>query len=145
MTPENHKQPSTPDEAIWEIYSRVVALEVTIRGTPNTQEGGLVQAVKEIKDLAVENKDAYIEQGKAVTWLQARCRAFHGERNDAEPSGNKNPKEKAAGSGAATDNENPLKLISKGRLLAFLATMAAFLAMVIYNLGGLLGFWSVQK
>ena len=128
------KYPSTPEEAIFEIYSRVVSLETTIRGTPNTQEGGLVQAVQEVKALAVEVKDANIDQGKLVVWLQARCRAFHGESN--QPL--------TAGPGAAVANENPLAKVPKGRVLAFLASAALFVALVIYNLGGLLGWWTVK-
>ena len=133
MTP---KQPTTPEEAIWEIYARVVSLETTIRGTPNTQEGGLVQSVQEVKALAVENKDAFIDQGKSVAWIQARCRAFHGERNGQNgPPGD-------GTSGGNYQEENPLKKVSKGRLASFLLALGTLLSLVIYHLGMWLGWFN---
>lgn len=133
MTP---KQPTTPEEAIWEIYSRVVSLETTIRGTPNTAEGGLVQSVQEVKALAVENKDAFIEQGKSLTWLQTRCRAFHGERNGIDA-----PKAQAP-TGDGAESDNPLAKIPKGRIATLVVTVATFVSLVIYNLGMWLGWWT---
>ena len=124
------KKPNTPEEAIWDIHARVISLETTIRGTPNTKEGGLVQTVQELKDLAVEVKDANIEQGKHVAWLQARCRAFHGESGNPANPGN--------------PGTNPLVNISKKRIAGFLLTLAFFVAVVIYNLGGLVGWWTVK-
>jgi hypothetical protein len=125
--------PKTTEDAIWDIHARVVSLETTIRGTPNTKEGGLVGEVQEIKALSVEVKNANIEHAKAISWLQARCRAFHN------------------GSGGLTDpdgetggRQNPLKKVPKGRLFGFLGTGAIFVALVIYNLGGLCGWWAVK-
>ena len=123
-------QPRNTDEAIWEIYARVVSLETTLRGTPNTREGGLVQAVEDVKALSVEVKNANIEQGKAVTWLQARCRAFHGERNNLVGPGNQ------------PEESNPLAKLPKGRLWTFLLTLATFVSLVVYNLGLWVGWWN---
>src|SRR3989304_9269584 len=130
MTMPN-KYPATPEEAIWDIHARMISLETTIRGTPNTAEKGLVGVVEEVKALAVEVKNANNDQGKAVAWLQARCRAFHGESNDP----------KAQGDNAT----NPLKNVPAKRVVAFLMSAAIFVALVIYNLGGLLGWWSVAR
>lgn len=123
-------QPKTTDDAIWDIHARVVSLETTIRGTPNTKEGGLVQAVQEVKALSVEVKDANIEQGKTVTWLMARCRAFHGERGNPALPGNPG------------ENGNPLSNVPKKRIISFLTAAAFFVALAIYNLGQWVGWWS---
>jgi hypothetical protein len=126
--------PKTSEEAIFQIYSQMVSfssrmtsLETTLRGTPNTQEGGLVQAVQEIKDLAVEVKDKNILQGESLTWLTTRCRAFHGERNDID----KATESKAAG----------LASVSKNRLIAFLLAAGTVIAAAIYQLGIQVGWW----
>ncbi len=125
-------QPKNTEEAIWEIYARVVSLETTIRGTPNTKEGGLVQAVEEVKALAVETKDTNISQGQALAWLQARCRAFHGERGNAATPGNPvNP----------ADPVGPLAAVPKKRVAGFLLSIASFVSLVIYNLGIWVGWW----
>jgi hypothetical protein len=124
------RRPGNTDEAIWEIYGRVVKLETTLLGTPNTQSGGLVQAVQEIKDLAVEVKDKNILQGESLTWLTTRCRAFHGERNDVDKAAEP-PK---------TD-KNPLSSISKARLIAFLVAAGTVVGSAVYNLGLLTGWW----
>lgn len=123
-------QPKTTEDAIWDIHARVVSLETTIRGTPNTKEGGLVQAVQEVKDLAVEVKNANIDQGKNVAWLQARCRAFHGERGNPLYPGD--PGEPA----------KPLANVPKKKVFGFLASLATFVALVVYNLGLWAGWWS---
>jgi hypothetical protein len=125
-------QPNTPEEAIWDIHARMISLETTIRGTPNTAERGLVGVVEDVKALAVEVKDANIDQGKTVAWLMARCRAFHGESNTAANPGN-------PGTG---DKANPLAGISKGRVVSFLVAAATFVALVIYTLGQWVGWWS---
>jgi hypothetical protein len=122
------RRPGTTDEAIWEIYGRVVKLETTLLGTPNTQSGGLVQAVAEIKALAIEVKDKNILQGDSLTWLTTRCRAFHGERNDIDKP-------------AQPKAEGPLAGISKPRLIAFLLAAGTVIASAVYNLGVLVGWW----
>jgi len=126
--------PKTSEEAIFQIYSQMVSLgsrmtslETTLRGTPNTQEGGLVQAVQEIKALAIEVKDKNILQGDSLTWLTTRCRAFHGERNDID----KATETKAAG----------LASVSKNRLIAFLLAAGLVIGSAIYQLGIQVGWW----
>jgi hypothetical protein len=133
---KNPGTPKTAEEAIFDMYSRMISMETTIRGTPNTKEGGLVQTVQEVKNLAVEVKDYYIEQGKTVTWLTARCNAFHGESGHIA--------EAPSGSPPGGQAENPLSKIPKGRVAAFIASIALFVALVIYNLGGLVGWWSIK-
>ena len=119
------EEPKTPNEAIFAIYSRMTSLETTIRGTPNTSERGLVGVVQEVKELAIEVKDVYIEQGKDIAKLQARCRAFHGESGNPTAPG-----------------ENPLAGIPKKRIIGFLSGAGVFLAMLIYTLGQFFGWWT---
>lgn len=72
-TPENRK-PSTPEEAIWDIHARVVSMETTMRGTPNTSERGLVGQVQEVKALAVEVKNYYIDIQGRLSAQEAKCK-----------------------------------------------------------------------
>jgi len=122
--PEKH--PSTPEEAIWDIRDRLISVETTLRGTPNTKECGLVGEIQDVKALAVEVKDANIEQGKNVAWLMARCRVFHN------------------GGGDPNGEPNPLKKVPKKKIFGFISTLAFFLALFIYNLGGAFGWWNVK-
>lgn len=119
------EEPKTPTEAVFAIYSRMTSLETTIRGTPNTAEKGLVGEIQEVKALAVEVKNVYIDQGKDIATLKARCRAFHGE------SGN-----------PVAPGENPLAGIPKKRVISFILTAATFVALVVYTLGQWVGWWS---
>lgn len=119
-----NKRPTTPEEAIWDIYSRVMSLETTLLGHANSQDGGLVAEVQEIKALAIEVKDSHNRTSQGVTWLQTRCRLFHGEGNNQE--------------------ENPLRRVSKTRLVTFVVTAGTFVAVAVYNLGGLFGWWEVK-
>lgn len=124
MPPTN--EPRTPEEAVFAIYQRITSLETTIRGTPNTAEKGMVGEIQEVKTLAVQVKDYYIEQGKDVATLKARCKAFHGDSGSPGPAG---------------ERPNPLASVNRGRLISFLAIFATFVALVIYTLGVWVGWW----
>ena len=129
--PDN--EPKTPEEAVFLIYSRMTSLETTIRGTPNTAEKGLVGVVEEVKALAVEVKNVYIDQGKDIATLQARCKAFHGESGHG-----------TAGDGGPGDKPNPLANVPKKRVAGLLLTIGTVIAIAVYNLGGFLGWWTVK-
>ena len=68
------KKPSTPEEAIWDIHARMVSMETTMRGTPNTQEHGLVGEIQEVKSLAVEVKNYYIDIQGRLSAQEAKCK-----------------------------------------------------------------------
>lgn len=63
-------RPGTPEEAIFDMHARLVRQETTLTGTPGTDDGGLVQDVKELKALAIETKDVTIAQGNRLTKLE---------------------------------------------------------------------------
>ncbi len=65
----DHK-PENTDEAIWDIHSRIVSLETTIRGTPNTDEKGMVG---EVKALAYEVKNSYGDHEGRLKSIEAKC------------------------------------------------------------------------
>ncbi|MFA5429854.1 MAG: hypothetical protein WC329_01690 [Candidatus Omnitrophota bacterium] len=125
--PDN--KPRTTEEAIWDIHGRIISLETTILGTPNTKDNGLVGEVAEIKKMAVDVRD----NAKNISWITARCKAFHGE------SGNM-----GAGTYGTIEKGNPLKDVPKGRLVGLLTGVAFVIALAIYNLGGFLGWWPVK-
>ena len=86
MPMPDNKKPSSPEEAIWEIYARQVSIEQTLRGVQGTEERGLVGEVQEVKALSVEVKNYYIGQQARLSAIEAKCAERTAAGNDCVPA-----------------------------------------------------------
>lgn len=112
------------------VIRKLTTLETVILGVQDTDNRGLVGDIKEIKESLAVVRTHETE----IALIKQRCQQIHGDNPGSNPGKKADP----------DDPLSPLAKIPKTKIVAFIFSLAAFIALVIYNLGGLLGWWTTK-